>query len=306
MTVRVGSLVFPQDLAVEPDEARRRVDAIADAGLDHVGVADHVSFRDGQGFDGLATAAVIAGLHPSIVIQTSVYILPLRPPVPIARQVSTLLQLAPGRLIFGVGIGGEDRHEVSICGIDPHTRGRRADEYLTVLRGLLSGEAVDFRGEFVELRSARVLPAPSSPPPILVGGRSGAALARTARLGEGWLGLWVSARRFAEATELVAKEAESIGRDDVDWQHGLLVWCGLDSDPRSDIAERLARHLHAFYGLDFTAFSRYTPCGTPEHVAEGLRPYVDAGARSITLIPVAESFDAAVEGAARVRKLLTA
>ncbi len=64
----------------------------------------------------------------------------LRHPVPVARQIASLCEAAPGRLSFGVGIGGEDRHEIEICGVDPATRGRRTDESLEVLLPLLAGE----------------------------------------------------------------------------------------------------------------------------------------------------------------------
>ena len=72
-----------------------------------------------------APAAVLAALHPTLPVHTGVYLLPLRHPVLVARQIADLGRVAPGRLVFGVGIGGEDRHEVAICGVDPATRGRR-------------------------------------------------------------------------------------------------------------------------------------------------------------------------------------
>ena len=62
------------------------------------------------------------------------YLLPLRHPVLVARQLADIERLAPGRLVLGVGVGGEDRHEVAICGVDPATRGARMDECLAVLR----------------------------------------------------------------------------------------------------------------------------------------------------------------------------
>ena len=64
---------------------------------------------------------------------------PATHPVAVARQVSSLSMLAPGRLVFGVGMGGDDPHELEVCGVDPRTRGRRMDECLTVVRGLLAG-----------------------------------------------------------------------------------------------------------------------------------------------------------------------
>lgn len=143
MDVRIGILT-PGTL---DERARDALAAAGDAGLDHVGSVDHVSFRGGDGVDSLVTVAAMAGLHPTLGLHTSVYLLTLRHPVVVARQLSTVAHMAPGRLVFGVGIGGEDRHEVEVCGIDPRTRGRRMDEHLTVLRALLTGEPVTFHGE---------------------------------------------------------------------------------------------------------------------------------------------------------------
>ena len=76
----------------------------------------------GTGFDGLVQATALTLLHPTLPIYSGVYLLPLRHPVLVARQLSDISRLAPRRLIFGVGVGDEDRREVSICGVDPATR----------------------------------------------------------------------------------------------------------------------------------------------------------------------------------------
>lgn len=180
------------------------------AGLDGLGVGDHVSFFVGAGSDGLIGAATILAASETLDAAVAVYLLPLRHPVPIARQIADLAAMAPGHLLFGVGIGGEDPHELEICGVDPGTRGRRMDEHLTVLPALLEGGPVTFDGEFVSVDSALIEPTPGEPVPILVGGRSSAAIRRAGRLGEGWLGVWVSARRFAGAVEEMRAAAEEV------------------------------------------------------------------------------------------------
>src|SRR5262249_26784928 len=133
VTVRVGCRipysVFEQDARV----LRACVARAEAAGLDHACMGDHVSFRGGQGFDGLLQAAALASLTSSLIVETAVYLLALRHPVPVARQVATIAQLAPGRFVFGVGLGGEDPHELEVCGVDPATRGRRLDESLRIL-----------------------------------------------------------------------------------------------------------------------------------------------------------------------------
>ena len=69
------------------------------------------------------------------------------------------------------------------------------DECLTVLRALLTGGPVTFHGEFFDLDDALIVPAPRAPVPLIVGGRSDAAVRRAALLGDGWIGVWNSARR---------------------------------------------------------------------------------------------------------------
>src|SRR6516165_9602572 len=117
-------------------------------------------------FDRLEQAPALTMLHPALPIYTGVYLLPLRHPVLVARQLADIARIAPGRLVFGTGIGGEDRHEVSACGVDPASRGRRMDECLTVVRQLMNGKAVTFHGAFFDLDDVAIAPAPTGPIPV--------------------------------------------------------------------------------------------------------------------------------------------
>ena len=303
--VRVG-MFPPQDLLERgPGRAREYLAEVDDAALDHVCCGDHVSFFTGAGFDGLVQAAALTMLHPVLPVYTGVYLLPLRHPVLVGRQVADLSRIAPGRLIFGVGVGGEDRHEVSVCGVDPGTRGQRMNESLTVLRGLLDGKAVTFHGEFFDLDEALIAPAPATPVPIIIGGRSDAAVRRAGQLGDGWLGIWASPRRFAQAVELAAAEAAAAGRPDPPGRHAMQVWCGLASS-REQARRCLAPAMEAMYQLPFERFEKYCPYGTPEDVAEFLAPYVAAGCTEFNLIPQAPDDDWTIDGPAQVKQLLGA
>ena len=194
--------------------------------------------------------------------------------------------LAPGRFTFGVGVGGDDPRELELCGVDPRTRGRRTTEALTLVRSFLTGDPVDFSGRHFSVRDAAIRPAPDPPIPILVGGRSDAALERARRLGDGWIGVWVSPRRFAEAVE-------RIGRDGL---HTLQLWAGF--------GRSAARVMEESYSLPFERFARYTPCGQPEDIAAALAPYVEAGCRRFNFVPVAESIESAIADIAAVKALL--
>ena len=215
--------------------------------------------------------------------------------------MSSLAQLAPGRLVFGVGMGGDDPHELEVCGVDPRTRGRRMDECLAVVRGLLAGDTVDLDGDVLSVHGARVSPPPPRPVPIVVGGRSDAALRRAARFGDGWLGVFVGPERWATSRARVEAVAAELGRTPADWRHGLAVWVGF-GDSRADAAAPLGAAMEELYRRPFGDFAAYAPHGTAEDVAEALAPYAAAGCGTVNLIPVGADDAATVEGCAHVRR----
>ena len=309
MTVRVGLFLSRQALQEDPAEWREQLGAMADAGIDHVGAADHVSFHTGWGIDGIVHAATLAAMEPRLSVAIGVYLLPLRHPVPVARQLVTLgAALGPHReLEFGVGVGGEDRHEVEICGVDPSTRGRRMDECMAIIRGLLTGEPLDFEGEFFSLSQARIVPLPPRPIPILVGGRTEAALRRAGRYGDGWLGIWTTPDRFAARTAGVVDAAEAAGRGAVNWRHGLQLWVGY-AQTKVEARAPVAAAIEAMYQLPFDRFEKFTPYGTPSEIAEFLRGYVEAGCTSFNIAgyPASGEWRDAVVATAEVRRLLNA
>ena len=301
-TLRVGVSMPPAGFASR-DEAEAYVASVHSVGLDHMITSDHVSFRGGRGRDGLMTMSWLAGLHPTIGLYVGVYLLALRHPVAVARQVSTLAEDAPGRLTLGVGVGGEDRHEMESVGVDPATRGRRTDEALDVLVPLLAGDAVDHRGEFYSVPETRIRPHPNPPVAITVGGRSDAAVRRAGTRGQGWLASWCTADRFAGGVALAAEASEAEGRSGVAWRHGYQVWVGF-GDTTAEGTDRLAPMMESFYGVPFNAFERYSPVGTPDDVASWLRPFVAAGAVDLNVAPVAGSPEEAVAGLAEVKDIL--
>lgn len=300
--LRVGVSIPPVGFA-DHAEATAYVHAAAEAGLDHLITSDHVAFLGGRGKDGLTTVSWLTGLHPSIGVYVGVYLLALRHPVTVARQLSTLSEHAPGRVTFGVGVGGEDRHEMEAVGVDPASRGRRTDEALDVLRPLLAGDTIDHSGEFYEAPEVSISPAPDPPIPVTVGGRSNAAVERAGLRGEGWLASWCSPRRFAEGVELAERVATDAGRTGVAWRHGYQVWVGLGDTPEEGAAH-LGPSMERFYGTPYPAFEKYSPVGTPDDIVAWLRPLAEAGAADFNIAPVAGTPDEALAGVAEVRRLL--
>jgi alkanesulfonate monooxygenase SsuD/methylene tetrahydromethanopterin reductase-like flavin-dependent oxidoreductase (luciferase family) len=300
MALRVG-VSTPSDLwSLDADGKRHRLAAIADAGLDHVFTGDHVSFIDGGGMDGPVHLAAMSGIEPRLDLHLGVYLLALRHPVVAARQLASLAQAAPGRVTVGIGVGGEDRHEIEVCEIDPRTRGPRTDAALFIVRSLLAGKTVSGDGEFYQFANAAILPKPDPRLPFMVGGRSDAALDRAGRLGDGWLAGWCSARRFKEGVTMVEEIGE---RRKVDWQHGLQVWVGVGANP-AEARTYVSEAMQDFYKLSFDLFERYTPMGTAQQIAEFLAPYVRAGVSVLNLTPCGPDRETELETIAEVRKLL--
>lgn len=131
-----------------------------------------------------ALSTVTSKLH----FMTTVYILPLRHPLIVARALGTAAVLAEGRVELGVGVG-HLRDEFDALEVDFTTRGRRTDEAIGALRALLNPGAVSHHGEFWNIDSIYMHPAPREQVPIFIGGESKPALARTARIGDGYISI---------------------------------------------------------------------------------------------------------------------
>jgi alkanesulfonate monooxygenase SsuD/methylene tetrahydromethanopterin reductase-like flavin-dependent oxidoreductase (luciferase family) len=311
--VRLGANLMPQGWGPGPartgqDLLRHRAGLLrrmTQAGLDHVMTGDHVMFRDGVGSDGLTDAASLLTATEDLGVYLAVYLMVLRHPLIVARQILTAAQFGPGRLSLGLGIGGDDRREVAACGIDPRTRGRRMDEALALVRRLLTGETVSHQGEFFTLEDAQLRPVLEVPVPLVVGGRSTAALRRAGRLGDGWLGIWTTAERCAESIALVEEEGAAAGRSGMTWRHGMTFWAGFGPGPDQGRGH-VAPVMENLYGLPFGKFERYVPCGTPAQVAEFIAPFVASGASTVNIIPFAGCDEAAVDAVAEVREHLPA
>ena len=115
------------------------VELVERGGYDSLWVGDHISFHIAI-LDPLLQLAQAAVMSRKLVFGTGVYLVPLRHPTPVAKQVATLDHLTEGRFIFGVGVGGEFAKEFEACGVPVGERGARLDESIAVMRKLWSGK----------------------------------------------------------------------------------------------------------------------------------------------------------------------
>src|ERR1700753_2702250 len=131
----------------EIDDLSRLVTLVDRSGYDSLWVGDHISFAVPV-LDPLLQLAQAAMASRRLTLGTSVYLLPLRHPAPVAKQVATLDHLTEGRLVFGVGVGGEFPREYEVCGVPRNERGARLSEGIALLRRFWSGEPVSHAGRF--------------------------------------------------------------------------------------------------------------------------------------------------------------
>jgi alkanesulfonate monooxygenase SsuD/methylene tetrahydromethanopterin reductase-like flavin-dependent oxidoreductase (luciferase family) len=103
----------------------------------------------------------------------------------------------------------------------------------------------------------------------------------------------------------IARQASEAGRDSSNFEHALNVWCGF-ATTREAAREPLATGMQAFYQMPFEPFERYSPYGTPQHVAEFLNPYIEAGCSAFNVIPCARDAETAIAAVGELRSLLAA
>jgi probable F420-dependent oxidoreductase len=137
--------------------------------------------------DTVTTIAAMAAVTTTLRFLPYVYIMPMREPFSVAKQVGTVAMLSDYRVVLGVGAGWL-REEVVLLGQDPASRGARMDEMIEVVRRFWRDGTAEFHGRFYDFGPTGMYPKPDRPIPIWIGGKSDAALARAAR-NDGWLGM---------------------------------------------------------------------------------------------------------------------
>ena len=152
-------------------------------------------------YDPVLTLTWAAACTQRVGLGTSVLVLPMRHPLPLAKELATLQNLSEGRLILGAGVGWLEA-EFAALGVPFRERGRRMDEGIAMMRAVWSEDPVSFSARHIPavIDDMRSLPQPVKPIPIWIGGSSQPALERALRL-DGWHGSRVSPEAAAPIVE---------------------------------------------------------------------------------------------------------
>ena len=184
-------------------------------GYTHLRVPDQVLRpRSGHLHEPLMALAYIAAVTESIELVPSVIVTPARQTVLLAKQLATLDRMSGGRVRLGVGVGGSVA-EYQALGENFHTRGRRCEEQIDLLRRLWRDKDVTFEGRWDTVRGGGLDPLPAEPIPIWIGG-AGVPVPRIrqriGRQADGWFVL-CAPEQFAGLKADIDAAAQAAGRD---------------------------------------------------------------------------------------------
>ncbi|NJD59490.1 MAG: LLM class F420-dependent oxidoreductase [Anaerolineales bacterium] len=225
--MKIG-VVFPQtEFPPDPLAVRDYAQAVEGLGYSHMHAYDHVlganperpggwtgpyTFKHAF-FEPFVLFSFLAGLTQRIEFATGILILPQRQTALVAKQAATLDVLSQGRLRLGVGNGWNEVEYITL-GEDFHTRGRRMEEQVELLRLLWTQPLVKFEGRFDNIPDAGLNPLPVQRPiPIWFGGTDDKVIQRMARMGDGWMLNIRSLEQARPALDKLANYLEEASRD---------------------------------------------------------------------------------------------
>ena len=220
--------------------------------------------------------AYVAGRLRKMKFGTSTLVLPTRNPIVLAKQLATLDFLSQGRLFPAFGLGADESPDLHAIGVSKKERAGRTDEMIVLMRKLWSEDNVTFKGKYFSVDAVTIMPRPwqRNGPPIWIGGRSEAALRRTGRLGDGWLGSAVSPAEVAAGIKTIRRYAADANREVPEDHYGVLIpfYFADDAEITVELAGRSVRARADLSPQEFTAF------GAPEQIRAKLQAYIAAGA----------------------------
>jgi probable F420-dependent oxidoreductase len=196
-----------------PEAIRRAAIQAEELGFADVWSSEHIIIPKGAPYptsalfyDPVLTLTWAAAFTKRIGLGTSVLVLPMRHPLPLAKELATLQNLSGGRLILGAGVGWMEA-EFAALGVPFRERGRRMDEGIAMMRAVWGEDPVTFSARHIPavIEEMRMLPQPVKPIPVWIGGSSEPALTRAVRLADGWHGSRLSPE---QATPIVRRLRE--------------------------------------------------------------------------------------------------
>jgi len=265
-------------------------------GYDSLWVWDHILLGVDPNFpivDSLTLLTAIAARTTRIKLSTGILVLPLRNPVLLAKQLSTMDQLSNGRLLMAMAVGWYKR-EFDAAGIPFEQRGRIMDDNLEILKRFWMEDKVD--GEWTNHKvSAGVMypkPVQKLRPPLLIGGYVDKVLKRAAEKGDGWLTYFYKPESFAISWEKLRNFAAEAGKNPDELMNGaqLPIMVGKSrKDVEGPMMEWLNRDFDIAQGSLSTMDSAIM--GTVDECVAQLKEHLAVGVQKIIFVPYKYQMD---------------
>jgi alkanesulfonate monooxygenase SsuD/methylene tetrahydromethanopterin reductase-like flavin-dependent oxidoreductase (luciferase family) len=269
----------------------RTVDAARECGFAAVSANDHFLFAT-PWLDAPTALAAVVERSGEMALATTVSLVGLRGPVPVAKAISALDLLSEGRVIAGVGPGSSER-DYNAVGVPYEERWKRFDEATAILRALLRGDPPPRNCRYYAVPDAELAPTPrrDGGVPVWIGSwGSRAGLRRVARLGDGWLASAYNTtpERFLAAKDSLTVELRAQGRDAHRFPNALAtMWTWITDD--AGAADRVLREVLApLLRRDPETLRDQLCIGPAETCAELLSRYAGAGCERVHLWPLAQ------------------
>jgi alkanesulfonate monooxygenase SsuD/methylene tetrahydromethanopterin reductase-like flavin-dependent oxidoreductase (luciferase family) len=250
-------------------------------GFDSIWVGDHLIFRDEDEaprgpWEAWTVMAAVAAITERVEIGPLVACTSFHNPAMIAKKAATLEEVSGGRLILGLGAGWNES-EYAAFGYPYDHRVSRFEEAFTIIRRLLSGEELDFRGDYYTLDDCLIVPPGPRPggPPLMIGSAGERMLDITMPYAQSWNAwyAWFGNRPegLAPWMEKVDEACRRVGRDPETVERTCAVYVGLTGGK--------GRHVGATNEEDVPPL-----IGSTEELAAAMRQYAAAGISHVQLV----------------------
>jgi len=288
----------PDEMSPEYDDTRPKIQVGVVAPV----TADEVNVLEQMGADSFWVGGHLASPNPSpeplvwlarlaeqsqqAAIGTATLVLPWYPPAIAAKQIADIDRASGGRVILGVGAGGEYADDFVAAGVPRAERGARLDESIDLLRRLWTAESIDHDGQHFRFEGLRIHPPPAQVggPRIIVTGRKDPAIRRAAVRGDGWMPYLYSPERYQRSVLEMQSLADENGRELVGFQWMLYAMVSVH-DNAGLAREQAIQFLGGIYRRDPSDYiDRVAVIGSTAQVVDKLSEFAQVGVRHFVLL----------------------
>jgi len=226
------------------------------------------SLEDTPVIEPFVAMSMMAAVTNKINFYPGVLKVPVRQPLVLAKSVSSLAYASGNRLKLGAGLSPW-KEDFIHNGVSLEGRGRRIEECIEIIRGVMPGKYFEYRGEFYNFDAVKLCPTPSLPVPIIFGGHSKPALRRAARIGDGWMSAPTDYATLKELLKELNQFRKDYGTDREPFEYHCLVSNASSSDDFERLKDLGTTH------IGVTPWNPYDPTVDQRDKLEAVKKFAE-------------------------------